>query len=245
MDADAIARPVVVFAGDSLTHGNIGEGFIYYIMESFKGQDTTIVNAGINGDFTWNLLQRIDEIIACRPDIVVVLIGTNDVLLELPIKLVGFNRRVKRLPRSTSKEWYEDLLESLVAELQSRTSAKIALASIPPIGEERGSAADHLVREYCNVARKVASTMNVDYIPVYEAMDDYLGQVSSSSNYPLKEAVKKMILALMAHYLFDRSWDQIAESSNQTIHIDHIHLNSTGARLVAEQVTAYLARILQ
>jgi lysophospholipase L1-like esterase len=38
------------------------------------------VNAGINGNLAWNVLQRLDEVVACRPDAVTLLVGTTDVL---------------------------------------------------------------------------------------------------------------------------------------------------------------------
>ena len=41
--------------------------------------DFRFLNHGVNGDLAWNGLQRLDRVIAERPDFVTILIGTNDV----------------------------------------------------------------------------------------------------------------------------------------------------------------------
>ena len=43
----------------------------------FKLHDFSIVNAGINGDLAWNLLERLDDVIDCNPNHITILIGTN------------------------------------------------------------------------------------------------------------------------------------------------------------------------
>jgi len=71
-------RKIVVCCGDSLTHGRIG----YNWVSKLEDEDKTriFINAGINGDLAWNLYQRIEDVIKCNPDIITILIGTNDAM---------------------------------------------------------------------------------------------------------------------------------------------------------------------
>ena len=39
---------------------------------------------GVNRDFAYNLLQRLDEVVAAPADVITVLIGTNDARASLP-----------------------------------------------------------------------------------------------------------------------------------------------------------------
>ena len=71
-------KSVVVFMGDSITHGRIGVNYVDMIKEQLDDQQSEFINAGINSELAWNNLQRVDEVIQCNPDIVKVLIGTND-----------------------------------------------------------------------------------------------------------------------------------------------------------------------
>ena len=65
-------KKLVVFAGNSITHGRVG----YDWVRSLSLNDTSKIylNAGMNGDLAWNVNQRIDEIIKCDPDLLFLLI---------------------------------------------------------------------------------------------------------------------------------------------------------------------------
>ena len=54
-------KKVIVFAGNSITHGRIG----YDWVRSLSLNDTSKIylNAGMNGDLAWNVNERIDKII--------------------------------------------------------------------------------------------------------------------------------------------------------------------------------------
>ena len=79
-------KPVVVCCGDSITHGHIG----YDWVSALRKQDNSkvYINAGINADLTWNLNQRIDDIIKHNPDYITILIGTNDAIGSQPVKVI-------------------------------------------------------------------------------------------------------------------------------------------------------------
>lgn len=75
--------PVVVAFGDSLTYGVGSEngGFVTLLSEEF---DLPIINLGVSGDTTRDALNRIDTVIENNPDVVIVLLGGNDFLQNVP-----------------------------------------------------------------------------------------------------------------------------------------------------------------
>ncbi len=97
-------KPVVVCCGDSITHGHIGYDWVGNLR---KNDDSKIyINAGINADLTWNLNQRIDDIIKHNPDYITILIGTNDAIGSQPVKLIqDYYIQTKNLPKVPSIEW--------------------------------------------------------------------------------------------------------------------------------------------
>src|SRR6218665_1058966 len=71
------SKKTLVCFGDSNTHGNVSYNWVSDLGRIFH--DLQVLNAGVNSDLTYSLLQRIDDVIACQPDFITVLAGTNDV----------------------------------------------------------------------------------------------------------------------------------------------------------------------
>jgi lysophospholipase L1-like esterase len=75
----------VVFLGDSITQG-WGTDF----KKSFEGMK--LANRGIGGDTTRGMLLRLKEdVLALHPKAVVILMGTNDIEVEVPVEAIGRN----------------------------------------------------------------------------------------------------------------------------------------------------------
>ena len=70
----------VVFMGNSIT-----QGWKHYMPEMFDNQ--TYINRGIGGQTTPQMLLRFhQDVIAHKPEIVVILAGTNDIAGNTPLK---------------------------------------------------------------------------------------------------------------------------------------------------------------
>ena len=75
----------VVFLGDSITQG-WGTDF----KKSFEGMK--LANRGIGGDTTRGMLIRLQEdVLSLHPKAVVLLMGTNDIEVEVPVEAIGRN----------------------------------------------------------------------------------------------------------------------------------------------------------
>lgn len=95
---DEAARPLVVFLGDSLTAAfglEEDEGYPARAAAELEGRGLPIraLNAGISGDTTAGGLERLDWLLAQRPDVLVVELGANDGLRGQPLAGVEANLR--------------------------------------------------------------------------------------------------------------------------------------------------------
>jgi acyl-CoA thioesterase-1 len=114
------SRPVIVCFGDSLTAGlGIGSTASYPAdlqrLLDAAGYHYRVVNEGVSGDTTKDGLERIDRVLAHKPQIVILEFGGNDGLRGLPVSMAQQN------------------IASMIERLQ-RGGVKVALAgiSLPP-----------------------------------------------------------------------------------------------------------------
>lgn len=127
------------------------------------------VNAGIDGDLAWNVLQRIGDVIRCEPDIVTLLVGSNDVIATSRAFLEKIYRRLQRLPHAPTLDWYTRCVEEILTRC-SRTSARIAVLDIPLIGEDLNSDMNHRVDSYNQALRRVAAAHAVECPPLHDRL---------------------------------------------------------------------------
>lgn len=89
--------PIVAF-GDSLVHGtgSSGGGFVRMLAERL---DRPIENLGVPGDTTADGLERLDAVLALRPAVVILLLGGNDFLRQVPREqtFANLDRIIQRL----------------------------------------------------------------------------------------------------------------------------------------------------
>jgi len=86
--------------------------------------DMSFVNAGINGQLAYNLLRRLDDIVACRPDVVTILIGTNDVNATFSQAWEDTYRKEQKLPEKPTLAWYRLNVERIIAGCKLRPTLK-------------------------------------------------------------------------------------------------------------------------
>jgi lysophospholipase L1-like esterase len=91
---------LVVCAGDSLTRGRSSANWVEILQPRFAPGGYELVNAGIDGDLAWNVLARIGDVVHCEPDIVTLLVGTNDVIATYSAFLEKMYRRLQCLPHA-------------------------------------------------------------------------------------------------------------------------------------------------
>ena len=230
---------LVVCAGDSNTQGRAAASYVE-LLQRRLGQHL-FLNAGVNGELAWNLHQRLDEIAACRPDVVTVLIGTNDATASLSDKLAQRAQRRHDVPYVPTLARYREELDELCRQLQEETDARIVLISPPPIGEDPDSAAWSRAGEFAVVTREVAQERGVTYLPLHERLCGILSAEGRGRNFVGLQAMHMHIAAASAQrYLLGRGWDDIAARSRQRLLCDPLHINDRAAGVVADLVQGLL-----
>jgi len=233
-------RTLVVDAGDSLTQGTFSADYVGLLRRHLNSTGFEFVNAGVNGEKLAGLLKRTREILSCRPDAITITIGTNDLHAYLDSQTqhspVSLSDSIARFRRD---------LESLIPALRSVSTPRIAVFSIPPIGQDMLSPANRAVEQYNETIRQVCEQNEVTYLPLNEqARERIVGLADGyrSSAGPSRDLSRNVVIR---RFFLWQTWDQISEKNGFAIHTDAIHLNSRGARLIADLEERWLTKGLQ
>jgi acyl-CoA thioesterase-1 len=113
-------RPIIVAFGDSLTAGfgaETGNSYPDFLQKELdrRGLHWRVVNAGVSGDTTTDGVNRVGEVLAYKPSIVILEFGGNDGLRGLPLETTRAN------------------LEQMIVDLQ-KGGVRVVLAgmTLPP-----------------------------------------------------------------------------------------------------------------
>lgn len=236
---------IVACLGSSSTAGR-GQAFdwIAELRRRPQNQRVRFYNFGVGGDLAYNALERLPEVLACHPDKVVVWIGGNDVLALVSAKMRWFFRFSKHLPRVPSPEWFCQNLQTLARRLKTETAARVALCSLPPIGEAPTSTdafqreLNRRIEQYSAIIRQIAGEENCAYLAIHEAM---LAQIQASPGRAYTS------LRLLPFYrdafrvlVLKKSPDEVAQLNGWRFHADGVHLNNRGGMIAAELVQEFI-----
>ncbi len=149
----------VIFMGDSITEG-------WNLRTSFPDQD--FVNRGIGGQLTWQMVSRFpQDVLAHKPDAVVILAGTNDIGGSMPPDIIVANIR------------------SMVEAAKS-AGARVVVCSILPVTDALAIPGNpQLVRttkrppgvilEVNALLRRMAEEEGISFVDLHQALADDKG----------------------------------------------------------------------
>jgi lysophospholipase L1-like esterase len=204
------------------------------------------VNLGVGGDLSFNTVRLLDRVVNLRPDRVIVLIGTNDILARVFPNFGRFARMLKGLSEEPTPERFAENVDAIARRLQRDSNARIGLSSLAPVGEDLQSRnpvqarLNELVATYNAIVRRVASDRRTDYIAFGESFQDQLARATTP-----KPFTNFSFAAFYRDYVFRelilrRSFDEIARTNGWQFHIDGIHLNTNGGRILTEAIQQFL-----
>ncbi|MEU4025714.1 SGNH/GDSL hydrolase family protein [Streptomyces anulatus] len=223
--------------GDSLTRAQFSVDYLDLLERRRPPGDVRLARFGANGDFAHNLLQRLDAVVTNPPDVITVLIGTNDARASLADYPVDQAMKRKQLPERPSAGWFQQCLGAVVARLRAETDATIGLLSLPVLGQQLDGAAAQASQAY---SRMVAATDEVAYLPLHERQTEELRRADPPP-IPYREVTPAAAVGvLLQHAVLRRSLDTIARRRGLVLTTDHIHQNSRGAALISEVIDAGL-----
>ena len=236
------SRKRIIFVGDSFTHGTVGHSYIEILKKKLGTKDFEFINAGLNGDLTINILKRIDDIIRCEPDILTVLIGTNDAMgsytVEARRKYVKTKGAKDNDDFWTLKRFREDFTE-IIKKFKYETKAKIGVLSLPILGEDPLDPIFEQSKSYSEVIKEVSMNFEVHYIPLNEYMTDYLRQKPSNQKYKYDKKFRLMVVGILAHY-FGKNWQKIAKKNGIQLLVDFVHLSPRGASIISYFIEKFI-----
>lgn len=231
-------RPLAICAGDSITHGVVSVNYVEMLESRLPGWDFS--NAGVNSELAYNLVDRLEPIIALDPKVVTVLIGTNDVNATFGLRSVLGYLALHRLPEVPNILFYRENLTLIARRLKAETRARVAFLSIPPIGEDPRHYAYLRTEEYARVVAEVAEAEGVAYLPLRERMVSYLESVPRRDHIPFAHFARAQNGSARSHFLLGKSFDEVSASNGFHLLVDGIHLNTHGASMVADLVEDFI-----
>ena len=234
---------IIACIGDSLTHGNIGQSWVDYLRQEFPND--VFLNDGINGNTAWQVIQRLDPILQCQPDLIILMIGTNDALGSFDINSGLRYKKNNELPEVPTLEKYKEHLNELIEKIGIQS--KIAICTLPPIGENVNSEVNKHVNLFNDYIKLIANQKNLSLLTVSDALWSEI----NSRTYPIKLdfnskamplMLKRILGGIFHHYLFKKSWNDISRAKGQWILFDQIHLNERGAEIVYKLAKDFIAK---
>lgn len=240
-------RKIVACLGSSSTAGK-GQAFDWIAelrRRPCNGQ-FEFRNFGVGGDLAYHALQRLPDVLACRPCKVVVWVGGNDVLALVSCKARRFFALSKRLSTDPSPDWFRENLAEIARRLkrESESEADIGLCSLCPIGEALDSddpfqsELNLRVEEYSAIVAAVANEERCSYISLYEAVSEAIraspGRAFTAFRFfPFyRDAFRVLMLRWSA--------DEVARRNGWLFHTDGVHLNSRGGGIVADRIQKFI-----
>jgi lysophospholipase L1-like esterase len=134
------SRPSIVFLGDSITQDGRWD-------EWFPDRETR--NLGIGGNTTDDVVARLDDVVASKPEAIVLMVGTND---------LGQRKSVEHVVRNIEYV--------LVTLRRSLPGARMLVQSIMPRGREFAAQIQDANRHL----RQFAPSVNAQYLDLWPAL---------------------------------------------------------------------------
>ncbi|MBN8217591.1 MAG: hypothetical protein J0L75_13180 [Spirochaetes bacterium] len=229
---------VLACLGDSITQGDLGVSYVRMLEGRWDARALSIVNAGINGDLAESLWRRLDAVIAARPTLVTLLIGTNDVNAAMsPANMRRYIKQGKIAVPSTFERYQEHVRRTL-DRVRAETPARVAILSLPFITTELAHPVNVLGDRYSAWLKELASKTGAAYLPLREAQKAFLAERVVPPKYGYADADRLMVRCVFGR-MFGVGWDALSRIHGNPLSVDHLHSNTRTAAMIADLVAGF------
>jgi len=229
---------IVTLLGDSLTAGNLGIPYTRYLNLS---ADYKIVNRGRDGDTVQGIRDRLDDALRSDgPDIVVVQVGANDVLLpEMAARGGAWKEFVDKISAAGSvpspdSRLFSDLYDDLLLRISAWGVDRIVCATVPPMGE---NLADERNRKREEINRRIRIAAQNSGALLADIADDFekkLEDLQLPSEWFFSDPSVFVTDARILRK--DKSAMRLSESRGLCLTMDGAHLNEQGALIAGNRI---------
>ncbi|MEM7768179.1 MAG: SGNH/GDSL hydrolase family protein [Pseudomonadota bacterium] len=224
-------KTVVVTLGDSLTRGNMSHSYVADARERL-GEPFLVLNPARNGLLIEEVHGQLDDVIACDPDIITILAGTNDAL------------RADDFPRDWTQE--SARFRALLTRLTQETSARIAVFTLPFTGDHSNGGLNQRTASLSAELASVATEVGVTELPLRARQAALLDELAAPGPPlpvcdTLDDARQQMaeIVALVSRRNRSIDYDTLATERGHVLVIDCIHLSGVGAAPASELLVSF------
>ena len=231
---------VVICVGDSLTHGNVCFDYVHALASLLEPWGYTILNAGINSELAWNVLQRADRIVSADPAFIVLLVGTNDARGSEDQGAAKRYVKDMKLPQAPSEDFFFDSYRELLDEFGESDGARLITVTLPPLGERSGEEIDAVTDRFNAFIEEEARQRGLPCVSFGRALREQLlaDAFEDTPAYSVKASYRLVLSALFRRYLLGWSWKRISEGRRLKLHTDTIHLNEVSGGILVDMVEA-------
>jgi lysophospholipase L1-like esterase len=163
--AMSAAKPTrVVFFGDSITQAGVNPGgYIDKLKKMVPADQYEFIGAGIGGNKIYDLFLRMDDdVLAQKPDVVVIWVGVNDVWHKATSGT------------GTDPDKFVKFYEAVVKKLQA-ANIRVVLCTPAAIGEKTDmtNQQDGDLNQYSQFIRDLAKKQNLPLVDLRKAFQEY------------------------------------------------------------------------
>ena len=218
----------IAFFGDSLTQGTIGAS--YFTPLEQKLAQHTLFNYGQNGDTVRSLLNRMKKMdFSERYDLCFVWVGTNDIHVNVS-RSFPLMKILLHQPWTPDCESFKICYQHLLEFLQPHCKTIITVSPLF-IGEDLNNSWNQQLTILGNIINDLSHQYpHVQFLNLQRIFKN--NQKTTPSPFYQKKIMGTIIDSLL--YSTPEKIEQRAQQRNLQYTIDGIHLNSTGAKLVAD-----------
>ncbi|PLK46387.1 SGNH/GDSL hydrolase family protein [Emticicia sp. TH156] len=233
-------KKTLVCLGDSITQGNLSYNWVDVLAEALP--DMQVLNAGINSDLTFSILNRIEDVIASQPDYLIVLVGTNDVNATMGLANLNSYKQSGRISKDTIPDFgsFKNNYRAIVKLLKQKTRAQIALVSLPVMSEDLAHEANRKADDYSLFVKELAIEQGIGYVPFREKQKEYLVANPHEGIYTFEDTTRLFMLSLINHYILGKDWDSISAKHGNLLTPDNLHLNSVSGSILLDLAKAFI-----
>lgn len=236
----------VICVGDSLTRGNLSADWVGKLRQMLTNDaNKPVLNAGVNMQCISNVKQRIEEVIACKPSHVTVLVGTNDLKAQASAFEGWLYTVFGKIPNvGTLKTYERDLTE--IRDRLLAAGVRVALVSPPVLGEDINSAANQRAKAFAEAVQRTAANggERCTYFPLFEQTCAELPKTGGAPYDGVRFFYWLCLLCFDMH-VFRRDLADVQRERKLGATLDLVHLGPKAANYLAAMTAAFVTTTAQ